>query len=60
MLGLLAAAQAFIQRLPRDAQEPSGHALIAVGAAQRLGDQRLDQRFLGLFERGESLGKPTP
>ena len=46
MLGLLAAAQALIQRLPRDAQEPGGDALIALGAAQRLGDQRLDQRLL--------------
>jgi hypothetical protein len=30
---LLAAAQALIQRLPRDAQEPRSDALIAVGAA---------------------------
>ena len=34
---VLVAAQALVQRLPRQAQEPRGHALIAVGAAQCLG-----------------------
>ena len=46
MLGLLAAAQALIQRLPRHTQEPRSNALIVVSAAQRLGDQRLYQRLL--------------
>src|SRR5262245_20689319 len=51
---MLAACQPFIQRLPRYPQEPGGHALIAIGAAQHLSNQRL----LGFFERRKLLRKP--
>ncbi len=53
LVAVLSTHEPLVQRLPRQAEQPGGDALIALGARKGL----VDERLLGFVERGKTIAQ---